>query len=129
MAGDLSEACCTTMLVAPMKNNMPIWNAQSNVAQRLRECPHSKQSFFWQARASRGWVDQCRTAGSDLVGWDRQLRGERKPHDLYWGFARVDGVHQPVCISPARWRQAEERPQWLTRGVAAQLLLLQHGAH
>mmetsp|Transcript_62507 Transcript_62507/g.146954 ORF Transcript_62507/g.146954 Transcript_62507/m.146954 type:complete len:361 (+) Transcript_62507:27-1109(+) len=33
---DLSEACCTTMLVAPMKNNMPIWNAQSNVAQRLR---------------------------------------------------------------------------------------------
>eukprot|EP00960_Hanusia_phi_P076656 768590-Hanusia_phi.AAC.27 len=33
---DLSESCCTTMLVAPMKNDMPIYNAESNVAQRLR---------------------------------------------------------------------------------------------
>mmetsp|Transcript_86023 Transcript_86023/g.229560 ORF Transcript_86023/g.229560 Transcript_86023/m.229560 type:complete len:340 (-) Transcript_86023:151-1170(-) len=33
---DLSESCCTAMLVAPMKHNMPIWNSYSNVAQRLR---------------------------------------------------------------------------------------------
>eukprot|EP00961_Rhodomonas_salina_P047494 638193-Rhodomonas_salina.4 len=108
-----------------MKCPCPGWPAASTVTRTSSSPTRPRPS----ARASRGWVDQCRTAGSDLVGWDRQLRGERKPHDLYWGFARVDGVHQPVCISPARWRQAEERPQWLTRGVAAQLLLLQHGAH
>jgi len=33
---DLSESCCTAMLVAPMKHNMPIWNSYSNIAQRLR---------------------------------------------------------------------------------------------
>ena len=36
---DLSEECCTAMLVAPMKNDMPIYNAQANVAQRLRTPP------------------------------------------------------------------------------------------
>ena len=33
---DLSESCCTAMLMPPMKNNMPIWNTYANVAQRLR---------------------------------------------------------------------------------------------
>jgi hypothetical protein len=30
---DLSESCCTAMLMPPMKNNMPIWNTYANVAQ------------------------------------------------------------------------------------------------
>ena len=30
---DLSESCCTAMLMAPMKNNMPVWNSYSDLAQ------------------------------------------------------------------------------------------------
>jgi hypothetical protein len=33
---DLSEACCSALIMAPMKNNFPIYNAQSNIAQRMR---------------------------------------------------------------------------------------------
>lgn len=33
---DLSEQCCTAIIVPPMKNSMPIYNAQASVAQRLR---------------------------------------------------------------------------------------------
>ena len=36
---DLSEQCCTAMLVPPMKNSMPIYNAQASVAQRLSTPP------------------------------------------------------------------------------------------
>ena len=36
---DLSEQCCTAIIVPPMKNSMPIYNAQASVAQRLSTPP------------------------------------------------------------------------------------------
>lgn len=33
---DLSEGCCSTMLMAPMKHSMPVWVASSAQAQRIR---------------------------------------------------------------------------------------------
>ena len=33
---DLAEECCSTMLMAPMKNSMPVWIASSAQAQRIR---------------------------------------------------------------------------------------------
>jgi len=32
----MAESCCTTLLVAPMKNDMPVWVASSADAQRVR---------------------------------------------------------------------------------------------
>jgi len=64
---DLSESCCTAMLMPPMKNNMPIFNANAGVAQVCvggwRMCgPESVPAsvLSWHESGASGGFGRCR---------------------------------------------------------------------